>query len=590
MNTHEHSPHVVPEEQGCVDYALPDCPQNQVDRMFQALLSRVTLGVSPAGLVTTGLNWWCHWLLSPGKQIYSVQTAIRQKTKSWEFALKAIQPGECVECIEPLPQDHRFRHELWHRWPFNVIQQSFLLNQQWWHVTVSDVRGVANHENRIVEFAVRQWIDMFSPSNSFWFNPEVLQATYQQRGVNLVRGFFYLQEDIARALLRLRPQAADQFQVGRDVAITPGSVVFRNEMFELIQYVPQAAQVYREPVLIVSAWIMKYYILDLTPEHSLVKYLVEQGHNVFVVSWKNPDVKDREWSLDDYRKHGSMAAIDVVSGICDDAPIHAVGYCLGGTLMATTAAAMAANDDRRLASLTLFATELDFSEPGELGLFISETEIAYLEAMMEQQGYLDTHQMMGAFQILRSNDLFWSRNVREYLLGERTPLNDLMAWNTDLTRMPYRMHSQYLREMFLKNALANGSYHVDGQTVAIANIRIPIFCVGTINDHVAPWRSVYKIHMLSDTEITFALTSGGHNAGIVCPPGLQGRHYHIKITAATDSYQEPDVWVGASEVREGSWWKAWQQWLVQHSSPQKIQPPAMGKSIIQAPGLYVLQP
>jgi polyhydroxyalkanoate synthase len=540
-------------------------------------------------MAALGLNWWCHWLLSPGKQLHSLRKAVRKGAKACEYALNVMQPGSCDECIEPLPQDRRFLHDGWHRWPFNVIHQTFLLTQQWAHITVSDVRGVAINENRIIEFATRQWYDMFSPSNTFWLNPEVLQVTLQQRGFNLLQGLLYLQEDMARAVLRLRPKSAERFQVGRDVAITPGDVVFRNEMFELLQYAPKTPQVLREPVLIVSAWIMKYYILDLTPEHSLVNYLVQQGHTVFVVSWKNPDFHDSSWSMDDYRKHGSLAAIDAVGRTCGNVPIHAVGYCLGGTLMTITAAAMAANNDHRLASLTLFATEIDFSNPGELGLFISETEIAFLEAMMEQQGYLDTQQMMGAFQILRSNDLIWSRIVREYLLGKRTPMTDLMAWNTDLTRMPYRMHSEYLREMFLRNSLANGDYRVEGQAVAISNIRVPIFCVGTVDDHVAPWRAVYKIHMLSDTEVTFVLTTGGHNVGIVNPPDHQSRRYLIRKTDAAEPYQEAAVWAVTSDVHEGSWWPAWHRWLEQHSSPEYVEPPVCNKSLFPAPGLYVLK-
>lgn len=589
MNTRDDSLHFVPEEEICTDYLASDCVHNRLDRLYQGALAHATLGVSPAGMVAVGVNWWCHWWLSPGKQLRSLQKAVRKSAKAWEYAINATLQHDSPECIAPLPQDSRFQSEHWHRWPFNIVQQSFLLYQQWWHVTVSDVRGVSDKDNRQVAFATRQWLDVFSPSNIFWLNPEVLQATYQQRGMNLVNGFRNLADDALHAMLQKRPAATEQFRVGHEVAITPGHVVFKNDIIELLQYTPQTDQVYREPVLIVSAWIMKYYILDLSPENSLINYLVAQGHTVFTVSWKNPGMSESEWSLDDYRVRGTQAAIDAITEMCGDARLHAVGYCLGGTLMAITAAAMARDNDLRLASLTLFATEVDFSDPGELGLFISETEIAYLESMMEHQGYLDTKQMVGAFQILRSNDLIWSRNVHEYLLGERTPINDLMAWNTDLTRMPYRMHSQYLRQMFLQNALAAGSYRVGGKAVAIANIRVPIFCVGTVTDHVAPWRAVYKIHMLSDTDITFALTSGGHNAGIVNPPMQSGRRYHIKTTLATDPYQEPDVWLATSDACVGSWWPAWQQWLVQHSSAQPAEPPSILRSIAPAPGQYVLQ-
>jgi polyhydroxyalkanoate synthase len=372
-------------------------------------------------------------------------------------------------------------------------------------------------------------------------------------------------------------------------------VVFQNRLIELIQYSPTTEQVYGEPVLIVPAWIMKYYILDLSPQNSLVKYLVERGHTVFMISWKNPTSEDRDLGLDDYRRLGVMAALDAVSAIVPDRKIHAAGYCLGGTMLLIAAAAMARDGDDRLASTTLFAAQADFTEAGELMLFINESQISYLENMMWDRGYLDTIQMAGAFQILRSNDLVWSRYVREYLLGGRQPMNDLMAWNADATRMPYRMHSEYLQRLFLKNDFAEGRFEVEGRPVWITDIRLPSFVVSTMTDHVAPWRSVYKVNLVVPNELTFVLTSGGHNAGIVSEPGHPNRSYQIRTQRADERYVDPDTWQAETPVLQGSWWPEWEAWLARHSTG-RVKPPSTGapeKGYAvrrDAPGYYVRQP
>ena len=303
---------------------------------------------------------------------------------------------------------------------------------------------------------------------------------------------------------------------------------------------------------------MKYYILDLSPQNSLVKYLVEHGHTVFMISWKNPGPEDRDLGLEDYRSLGVMEALKAVAAVCPGRKVHAVGYCLGGTILAITAAALARDGDERLQTVTLFAAETDFTEPGELSLFIDETEVAFLEDLMWDQGFLDSKQMAGAFQLLRSNDLIWSRLEREYLLGQREPMNDLMAWNADGTRLPYRMHSEYLRKMFLHNDLAEGRYEVADRPVSLRDIRVPMFAVGTVRDHVAPWQSVYKIHRLTETDLTFVLTSGGHNAGIVSEPGHPRRSYQMATKKVGDRCVDPQTWQATAPRTEGSWWPAWQ--------------------------------
>jgi polyhydroxyalkanoate synthase len=573
----------------------PRGPQpDSIDRMMHALIGRATAGISPAAVALANLDWAVHLARSPGKQMELVQKAIRKAIRFALHAGRAVAEPGCPACIEPLPQDRRFAGEAWQQPPFSFIYQSFLLTQQWWYNATTGIRGVAPHSERVVEFIARQLLDLVAPSNSIATNPDLLRATFEQGGANLVRGWVNALEDWERAIAGRKPLGTDDYPLGQRIAATAGKVVFRNRLIELIQYAPATRTVHAEPVLIVPAWIMKYYILDLSAENSLVRYLVGQGHTVFMISWKNPEAEDRDLGMEDYRRLGVMDALQAVSAIVPDRKIHGVGYCLGGTLLAIAAAAMARDGDDRLQSLTLFASQTDFTEAGELTLFIDESQLAFLEDVMWAQGYLDTRQMAGAFQLLRSNDLIWSHMLKQYLLGEREPMSDLMAWNADATRMPARMHGEYLRHLFLDNDLAEGRYCVGDRPVALTDIRVPIFAVGTTRDHVAPWRSTYKIHLQTDTEVTYVLTTGGHNAGIVSEPGHPDRSFQLAVKGATDKYEDPDSWQANTPAQAGSWWPAWQQWLVEHSGA-KVSPPAMGAPdrgyplFANAPGTYVLQ-
>jgi polyhydroxyalkanoate synthase subunit PhaC len=561
-------------------------------RSRRAHLARVTLGVSPASLMLAYADWLAHFLVDPDKHELLTRKAVRKWLRLVDYAGRAAMT-DCPPCIEPLVQDRRFSHPSWQRWPYNVIHQGFLLFQQWIHNASSNVRGVSRHHEEVVTFVSRQLLDVVAPSNFVATNPEVLAKTLATGGANFLYGWLNFLADWERLATGKPPVGTEAFVVGENVAVTPGKVVFRNRLIELIQYEPATPRVHPEPVLIVPAWIMKYYILDLSPHNSLVKFLVERGHTVFAISWKNPTYEDGDLGMDDYVRLGLMDAIDAVSAIVPGAPLHAAGYCIGGTLLAIGAAAMARDDDHRLKTVTLLTAQTDFTEPGELALFIDESQIMYLEDMMRDQGYLDTRQMAGAFQMLRSNDLVWSRMVRKYLMGERAPMIDLMAWNADGTRMPYRMHSEYLRSLYLRNDLADGRFEVEGRPVALSDIHAPIFCVGTDHDHVAPWRSVYKLHLLTDSEITFVLASGGHNTGIVSEPGRPRQSYRVLMRTYDGKYIDPDAYLASATRYEGSWWPQWQRWLADRSGEQ-VGPPATGAPdrgyapLGAAPGTYVL--
>lgn len=576
------------------DAALGLAAFQAMDRMREALGGQLTGGISPGSLALAGFDWGFHLAQAPGKRAELAWKAARKTGRLMAWLLSSAIDPNAPAAIRPLPGDNRFRHEGWRQLPFSAFAQAFLLGQQWLHNVTHEVPGMMKHHEDVVSFAAKQWLDVFSPSNNPWTNPEVLARTWETGGMNLWQGWRNWAEDAARLLNRQPPLGTEAFRPGETVAVTPGTVVFRNHLIELIQYAPATDQVRPEPVLVVPAWIMKYYILDLSPENSVIRWLVGQGFTVFAISWRNPGAEDRDLTLDDYRRLGVMAALDAVQAIVPDARVHAAGYCLGGTLLAIAAAAMGHAAGDRLASLTLLAAQVDFTEPGELALFIDASQMHFLDSMMWNRGYLSDDQMAGAFQLLRSNDLVWSRMVHEYLMGQRTPVTDLMAWNADSTRMPWRMHSEYLQRLYLDNELAAGRFMVDGRPAALQNIRVPIFAVGTERDHVAPWTSVFKIHQFTDTEVTFALTSGGHNAGIVSEPGHAGRSHRIGTRPQDGALLSAADWLAAHEPAPGSWWPAWGAWLAARSAPPGP-PPAMGAPdrgyppLGDAPGTHVFQ-
>lgn len=559
---------------------------DEIDRLFQARLSRITCGLTPAGMTEVYASWLAHLALCPGRMV-ALACFPLHSTK--------VQACDAMNPSKPqLPPDPRFKSADWSSYPWKSYVDIFHGCEEFWDLATKNIPGLAPQYERAISFSARQMLDAISPANSLLTNPEILFETIKRGGANLADGAVNAIEDFIRNKAGEPAVGMDDFKVGENVATAKGKVVFRNDLMELIQYDPVTQDVYKEPVLILPAWIMKYYILDLSPDNSMVKWLVEQGHTVFIVSWKNPGAEDRDKGMDDYIRDGSLAALEAVSSITDGAKIHLTGYCLGGTLAMITAALLAHDGDERLKSLSLLAAQGDFTEAGEMMIFVTPSEVAYLENMMWADGYLDTKQMAGAFQMLRSYDMIWSRMVKEYMMGQRSRPFDIMAWNADATRMPYKMHSEYLERLYLNNEFSNGHYTALGKTIAPENITLPVFAVGTEKDHVAPWKSAYKIHLMVSGEVTFVLTVGGHNAGIVSEPGHKGRSYKIAEKKAHDPYKSPDQWAADATQKEGSWWLSWGKWLNGQSVKTKIPAPKRAGNkthpvLGDAPGTYVHQ-
>ena len=554
-----------------------------LDSMLRALRTQATRGLSLLSPSLALMDWGVHMANSPFQAMDLAMQA--------GAAMAGLPFAAWRRAPSGPPSDHRFADPSWASPPFNVIAQGFLLVEDWLAQAAVLPTGMSRANQRVVSFLFRQLADMASPSNLPWLNPEVLRATQQRGGRNFVDGLANAMSDL-RDLLDGNSASAGSFRIGHDLATTPGKVVFRNELIELIQYEPATPTVSSEPILIVPAWIMKYYILDLSPKNSLIRYLVEHGHTVFAISWRNPDASMRDTAFDDYRTHGVMAALDAVTDICHGTKVQACGYCLGGTLLAIAAAAMARDGDERLASVTLFCAQTDFTEAGELQLFITEDQLALLDDVMRAQGYLDSRQMAGSFQMLRSNDLIWSRMIRSYMLGQPDHPSDLMAWNADGTRMPAFMQSEYQNRLFLNNELAEGRFPANGRPVALRDIHVPLFVVGTETDHIAPWRSVYKIALMNESDLTFVLASGGHNAGVVSEPGHPHRHFRISRRLRDGMYVGPDEWQAKATQHTGSWWLAWLDWLNERGGRAAAPPPMGSKRYLpleNAPGSYVHQ-
>jgi len=569
--------------------SLPRAPTaDAIDAAFRAALGKLTGGLSPTAFAGAWLDWTTQLAASPARQLELATDFWRRGAEVMTYAVQSSVQATTTAAAAEAPNA-----DPWSQYPFNVYSRAFEEGAAWLRSLPTEVDGLEPRHAALVEFTVRQWLDALSPTNFLATNPELLALTRAQGGDNLMRGARHLVEDLGRTMKGKGPVGTESFEVGQAVAATPGKVIYRNELIELLQYSPTTPDVYAEPVLIVPAWIMKYYILDLSPRNSLVRYLVEQGHTVYMVSWRNPTAEHRDLGMDDYLTLGITAALDAIETVQPGRRVHATGYCIGGTLLAIAAADLARRHDTRLASVTLFAAQTDFSEPGELSLFINPHQLALLKSQMHQEGVLDSRQMGGAFQMLRPRELIWQPMVQSYLKGQRDPMIDLMAWNADGTRMPYRMHTEYLYRLYLDNELATGRFPVQGTTVQLADVTVPMFVVGTETDHVAPWRSVYKVGgLVRSSDYTFLLTSGGHNAGIISGPVHPKRRHRVHTDTAAGPRPSADNWLSANPPQAGSWWPVWQRWLAERAGP-RVAPPGFGapqaglSALEDAPGQYV---
>ena len=526
----------------------------------------------PAKLVEAQINLWQDYL------------------SLWQSTARRLMGEDSKPVVEADKGDRRFKDELWEQNEvFDFIKQSYLLTSRWMQGVVNNVEGLDNQTAKKVDFYTRQFIDAMSPSNFVATNPEVLRATVESGGENLLKGLNHLLEDLERGKgkLSIRMTDLDAFKVGENIATTPGKVVYRNDLMELFQYTPTTETVHKQPLLILPPWINKFYILDLRPKNSFIRWAVSQGHTVFVCSWVNPDEKLAQKSFEDYMKEGPLEALTQIEKATGERQINAIGYCLGGTLLSATLAYMAAKNDDRILSATFFTTMVDFTDVGEMSVFIDEAQLQSLEERMNSQGYLDGSEMAGTFNMLRANDLIWSFVVNNYLLGKEPFPFDLLYWNSDSTRMPAAMHSFYLRNMYQHNKLSQpGGISLDGVDIDLRKIKIPTYLISTREDHIAPWKTTFAATQLYSGPVKFVLSASGHIAGVVNPP--EAGKYCFWTNAK--KIKDPETWLKGATQNEGSWWPDWQKWIAKTAGAQvPARQPGSGKlkALEDAPGSYV---
>jgi polyhydroxyalkanoate synthase len=537
-----------------------------IAKAFMDLYSR--MAADPALVASATMKLWAEQM--------------RLLQSSWMKMLG--MPSEPV--AEPAKGDWRFKDEEWSKnFLFDYIKQSYLIAARNIQHAVAQVEGLSPESEKKVAFFTRQYVDALAPSNFLLTNPQVLRETLASGGQNLVRGLNNLLADIEKGGGELRISMTDEtaFQLGRNVATSPGKVVFQTELMQLIQYQPATNQVYKRPLVIIPPWINKYYILDLREKNSFIRWAVAQGHTVFVVSWVNPDAKLAQKGFDDYMTEGALAALDAAERITGERDVNVIGYCLGGTLLGATLGYLAANEDDRVKSATFFVSLLDFSQPGELGVFIDEEQVASLEKKMNQRGYLEGSEMAGTFNLLRANDLVWSFVVNNYLLGKDPFPFDLLYWNADSTRMPARMHSFYLRNMYIKNLMAvPGGMTLKGVPIDLSQVKLPSYFISTVEDHIAPWKTTYKGAKYLGGDVRFVLGGSGHIAGIVNPPAAKKYHFWTNDSLPATA----DEWLASATQQPGSWWDDWQRWIDERNGGEKVPARIPANAIEDAPGSY----
>ena len=581
-------------------------------RIVQAFAERQAGGaggfdpLEPAVVSKAYRALWQQMLADPGRLVQAQLSLWQDYAKLWESTARRMAGEEAEPVAAPDPGDRRFTDRAWTEHPiYDHIRQSYLLVSKFMLSTVRETEGLDAHTAQKADFYTRQFIDALAPTNFAMTNPEVVRRTVETGGENLVQGLENMLEDIERGQgrLRIRMTDLDKFELGENVAVTAGKVVFENDLMQLIQYAPTTEAVRRRPLLIVPPWINKFYILDLRPKNSFIKWTVDRGHTVFVISWVNPDERLAEKRLDDYMLEGPIAALDAIGKATGESRVNAIGYCLGGTLLAATLAYLKATDATattgvtndippgtavapKIESATFFTTMVDFEEPGELGVFIDEEQLSLVEESMREKGYFDGARMAEAFNLLRANDLIWSFVVNNYLMGKDPFPFDLLYWNSDSTRMPRVMHSAYLREMYQHNRLREpGGIVLDGVPIDLTGIDVPVYILSTREDHIAPWRSTYAATRLYRGPIRFVLAMSGHVAGVVNPPAANKYGYYTGELAPT-----PDAWLEAATAHDGSWWPDWDAWVSAHDSGETAprEPGDGALPVIEdAPGRYV---
>jgi polyhydroxyalkanoate synthase subunit PhaC len=537
-----------------------------IGNAFLDMTSR--LMANPARLVQAQIGFWQDYLTL------------------WQHTARRMMGEPAPDVIAEDQKDKRFKHEAWRENEvFDFIRQSYLLSARYMQRLVHDAEGLDEKTAQKVDFYTRQFVDAMSPTNFAVTNPEVLRRTAETGGENLLKGLSNLLTDLERGQgnLRIRMTDESKFKVGENIAVTPGKVVYQNDLMQLIQYTPTTEKVLKRPLLILPPWINKYYILDLRLKNSFIRWAVDQGHTVFMVSWVNPDEHLAEKGFEDYMLEGPYAALDAIEKATGEKAVNAIGYCLGGTLLSATLAHMAAKRDTRIKSATFFTTMVDFTESGELGVFIDEEQLKALETKMQKRGYLEGREMATTFNMLRANDLIWSFVVNNYLLGQDPFPFDLLYWNDDSTRMPARMHSFYLRRMYQQNDLIKpGGIELLGVKLDLRKIKLPTYILSTREDHIAPWASTYRATQTYTGDIRFVLAASGHIAGVVNPPDA-GKYSHWVNTALP---ADPEAWLASSTELAGSWWPDWQRWVT-GQDPAQV-PARKPKNVIEdAPGSYV---
>ena len=559
----------------------------------QQLKKGLTPPSDELGIAQTYLQMMAKLLANPYKLAQAQMNLMLDYFNLWQHAMLKMMGVQTPPVAVPEKNDKRFKAKEWEEdFLFDFIKQSYLIAARRIHETVCCLEGVDETTQKKINFFTRNFIEALSPSNFALTNPEVFQETLRTHGQNLVNGLKNLLRDLEEGggQLRIRMTDTEAFELGKNIATTPGKVIHQTELAQLIQYAPTTKEVYKRPLLIVPPWINKYYILDLREKNSLVKWLVEQGHTVFILSWVNPDERLARKTFADYMQEGVIAALDAIEKQTGERVVNAAGYCLGGTLLATTAAWLTAKRQKRLASTTFFTTLTDFSEPGELGVFTTTETVAQLEKRMQERGYLEGSEMAATFNMMRANDLIWSFVVNNYLLGREPFPFDLLYWNSDSTRMPAAMHSFYLRKMYLENKLVEpNGIEIAGTGIDLRKIKNPCYFISTVEDHIAPWKSTYHgARHFTGADVTFVLGGSGHIAGIVNPPSANKYSYWTNPVKPLP--ENPDEWLTGATQHPGSWWTHWNEWMLTLDATKvPARDPAAGPLpvIEEAPGSYV---